>query len=146
MASPTVWTIYDQFKLKLGEKLIDLTADSIKMALFSSTSNCGSHTLGTATYAALTNELAAASGYSTGGVSCAATWANSSGTETFDIADATWNATGGTLTARFAVIYDSTTGDLICYSILDSTPADVSALSGTALTVQISSSGVFTLA
>lgn len=140
------WTVYDQFKLKIGQKAINLGSDTIKMALFSSTSNVGSASLATATYAAATNQVANANGYTTAGATCAATWVNASGTETFDVADASWTASGGSITARFAVLYDSTSGDLIAYSVLDSTPADVTVTDGNTLTVQINASGVFTLA
>lgn len=144
MAAPSAWALYHQFKLKLGEKILDLTSDTIKMALFTSSSNAGSASLAGATYSNLTNEVSNANGYTTTGVTCAATWTNSSGTETFDVADASWTASGAGITARFAVLYDSTTGDLICFSILDSAPADVVVAAGNTLTVQINASGVFT--
>jgi len=144
MAAPSAWALYHQFKLKLGEKILDLTSDTIKMALFTSSSNAGSASLAGATYSNLTNEVSNANGYTTAGVTCAATWTNSSGTETFDVADASWTASGSGITARFAVIYDSTTGDLIAFSILDSAPADVTVAAGNTLTVQINASGAFT--
>lgn len=142
------WTIYHEFKLNLGEKVIDMSSDTFKMALFLSTSNAGSASLATAQYATLTNQHSNANGYTTGGVTCARTWTNGSGTITFDVADAQWTASGGSITARFAVIYDdtATNKDLVCYSILDSTPADVTVTTGNILTVQINASGVFTLA
>jgi hypothetical protein len=79
-------------------------------------------------------------------VACAPTWANAAGTETFDVADAQWTASGAGITARFAVLYSVTSGDLIAFSILDSAPADVSVSAGNTLTVQINAAGVFTLA
>ena len=147
MAAPAAWVLYDKFKLALGLKTESLNAaDTIKMALFTSSSNVGSASLSTATYAAATNEVSNANGYTTAGVTCAATYTNSSGTETFDVADATWTASSSGITTRFAVLYNSTSGNLIAYSILDSTPADVSVTAGNTLTVQINASGVFTLA
>jgi hypothetical protein len=145
MAAPSAWTIYANFKLNLGKKLENLSTDTIKMALFLSTSNVGSATVGT-TYSAATNEVATAYGYTAAGVTCAATWTNSAGTETFTCANGAWTASGGSIVARLAVLYDSTSGDLIAYSTLDSTPADVTATTGNVLTVAISGSGVFTLA
>ena len=140
------WTIYDQFKLKLGNKVVNLGSDTCKMALFTSTSNANTGSLATATYSNLTNEVANANGYTTAGVTLTSvTWTNASGTETFTCANASWNASGGSITARYAVIYDSTTGDLVCYCTLDSTPADVTVTTGNTLTVQINGSGVFTL-
>jgi len=142
----SAWVVYDQFKLKLGKKIMSLNAvDTINMALYLSTSNVGSESLATATYAAATNEVATNYGYTQTGVICAATWTNLAGTETFNVANAVWNASGGSITARFAVLYDATTGDLIAYCLLDSTPADVTVTTGNSLTVAINASGVFTL-
>lgn len=147
MAAGT-WVIYNEFKLNLGKKVMNLASDTIKMALFLSTSNCGSASLATAQYATLTNQHASANGYTTGGVSCSPTYTDSSGTETFDVADATWTASGGSIVARFAVLYDdtATNKDLIAYCLLDSTPADVTVTTGNLLTIQINASGVFSLA
>ena len=61
-----------------------------------------------------------------------------------DAADAVWTASGGSITARFAVIYENA-GDVLCYCLLDSTPADVTATDGNTLTVALHSSGIFTL-
>lgn len=146
MAAPSAWTVYDQLKLKLGNKVINLGTDTIKMALFTSTSNANTTNLGTATYASLTNEVSNANGYTTAGATVTPTWSNSAGTETFTTTNASWTASGAGLTARYAVLYDSTSGDLIAWCTLDSTPADVTVSAGNSLTVQINASGVFTLA
>src|SRR5262252_7855951 len=133
------WVIYDEFKLGLGTKVFNLAADSIKMALFQSTSNCGAQSLVNAKYATLTNQVANGVGYTTGGVACAPTYTNSAGTETFDIADASWTAAGGSIVSRFAVLYDDSAAakDLIAFCLLDSTPADVTITDGNTLVVQI---------
>lgn len=140
------WVIYNEFKATLGLKALQLNTDSMKVALFASTSNCGSAALATAQYATLTNELTTANGYTLGGVVCAPTYSQAAGTATFDTADASWTASGGSITARFAVVYDftATNKDLIAYCLLDSTPADVTVTTGNTLTIQIAN--VFTLA
>jgi hypothetical protein len=119
----------------------DIDSDTWKMALFTSTSNLGASTT---TYAGVTNEVANANGYTTGGVSVTLSL---SGTTTVTVAstNATWTASGGSITARFAAIYE-VGGNVLCYCLLDSTPADVTATDGNTLTVQINASGVFTLA
>jgi hypothetical protein len=61
-----------------------------------------------------------------------------------DPADAVWTAAGGSITARFAVLYE-VAGDVLCYCLLDSTPADVTATDGNTLTVAFNASGIFTL-
>jgi len=139
------WTIYNDFKNTLGQKALNLSSDAFKVALFTSTSNAGSASLSGAQYANLTNEVAAANGYTTGGVTVTPSWTASGGTLTFDTSDATWTAAGGPITARFAVVYDSTATnkDCVAFCLLDSTPADVSTSDGNTLTLQISN--VFSL-
>jgi hypothetical protein len=93
------------------------------------------------------NEHANGSGYTTGGEAVTSvTWTNSAGTMTWDIDDPTWTASGGAITARYHVLYHVASGKLIAYSLLDTTPADVSASDGTAFVVQIHANGVFQLA
>ena len=144
------WSSYDKFKEYLGDGTIDLDGDAFKAALFLSTSNCATLTLDG--LAALTNQHANANGYTTGGVALASvTWTESSGTLTFDSADPSWTASGGSIVARFAVIYDDTvttpTADpMVCFSLLDNAPADVTVTDGNTLTLTINANGYFTLA
>ena len=147
------WKSYNKFKEYLGEGYIDLDGDNLRLALFLSTSNAA--TLTNSAYADLTNELATANGYIQGGFPLTGvTWTESSGTVTFDCNDPTLTASGGTLTFRFAVIYvlrtisaptGTITNPLICQSLLDNTPADVSITTGNTLTFQINASGILTL-
>src|SRR6185369_15809510 len=110
--------------------------------LFLSTSNIGA---ASTTYAGVTNEVANAFGYTTGGIAITLTLAGTT-TVTVDISvDPVWTASGGSITARFAVIYE-VGGNVLCYCLCDSTPADVTATDVNTFTVQISASGVFTLA
>lgn len=145
----SAWRTYRDFKTALGTKKINLSSDTIKCALFSSTSNCGDVDLATAQYATLTNQVSnqGAPGYETGGKTVAATWTETSGTLTFDTADASWTATGGSIVARFAVLYSdtATNKDLIAYCLLDTTPADITCTVGNTLTIQMSASGIFTM-
>jgi len=141
----TAWRKYDSFPEFMGDGTIDMDNDTFKMALFTSSSNAATVTTNTL-YSDLTNEVANANGYTTAGVTLTGvTWAHSGGTTTFDTGDAAWTASGGSIVARFAVIYSSTGGELICYCILDSTPADVTVTAGNTLTVAINASGVFTI-
>jgi hypothetical protein len=61
-----------------------------------------------------------------------------------DPLDYIWTASGGSIVARFAVIYESG-GNVLCYCLLDSTPADVTATNGNTLTIALNASGIFTL-
>jgi hypothetical protein len=140
MAAGT-WTFTDEGRTKLLDGTFDLDTDVFKMALFLSTSNIGASST---TYAGVTNEVANAFGYLTGGTSVTISLAGTT-TVTVDSTDATWTASGGSITARFAVIYE-VSGRVLCYCLLDSTPADVTVTTGNQLTIQIHASGVFTLA
>jgi hypothetical protein len=114
--------------------------------LFLSTSNIGA---ASTTYAGLTNEHANSFGYTTGGVSMGALTLSGTTTVTVDDpADVVWTASGGSITARFAVIYESGGGgNVLCYCLLESVgPADVTATTGNTLTVALHASGIFTLA
>ena len=136
------WTFTTEGRTKLLDGTFDIDSDTWKMALFLSTSNIGASST---TYAGLTNEHANGNGYTTGGASITLTLAGTT-TVTVDIStDPVWTASGGSITARFAVIYE-VSGRVLCYCLLDSTPADVTATDGNTLTVAAHASGVFTLA
>ena len=130
------WQIYNQFKATLGLKVLELNTDTIKMALFLSTSNCANVALSPAQYATLTNELANGDGYTTGGFApSGVSYSQAAGTATFTFGTSDWTASGGNLVFRYAVIYDSSAPnkDLICFSLLDTTPADTTVLNGATL-------------
>lgn len=136
------WQIYNDFKLNQNKKLMDLSADTFKVALVTSTSNAIAVTLTPATYATITNELTTANGYTAGGFSVGAGSLSGGGatsTISFDTADATWTASGAGFTARAAVLYDDTAAskNLVAYMLLDATPADVTVQAGNTLTIQI---------
>ena len=121
----------------------DFDTDTFKVALFLSTSNIGA---ASTTYAGVTNEHANANGYTTGGISLGAlTLAGTTTVTVDDPSDMVWTASGGSITARFGVLYESG-GDVVCYFLLDSTPADVTATTGNTLTIALHASGIFTLA
>jgi hypothetical protein len=136
------WTFTDGGRTKLIDGTFDIDSDTWKMALFLSTSNIGSSST---TYAGVTNEHAGNNGYTTGGIAITLTLSGTT-TVTVDVGtDPTWTASGGSIVARFAVIYE-VGGNVLCYCLLDSTPANVTVTDGNTLTVQINASGVFTLA
>lgn len=135
------WVFTNGGRKMLLDGTFDIDSDTWKMALLLSTSNIGA---ASTTYAGLTNEVANANGYTTGGNSIVLTLAGTT-TETVDISvDPVWTASGGSITARFAVIYE-VSGNVLCYCLLDAAPADVTATTGNTLTVAANASGVFTL-
>jgi len=144
------WDFYNEITEFLGDGTIDLDAHTFNAGLYLSTSNAA--TLSTSGRAALTNQHASANGYTQPGSALASvTWNRSGGTTTFDSADEVWTASGGSITARFCVIDDDTVttpvaDPLVCYSLLDNTPADVTATDGNTLTIAPHASGIFTIA
>lgn len=136
------WTFTNEGRTKLLDGTLRIGVDTFNMALFLSTSNIGA---GSTTYAGLTNEHANANGYTTGGIEVTLTTAGTT-TVTVDVTtDPVWTADGGSIVARFAVIYE-VGGNVLCFCLLDNTPADVTVTDGNTLTVAIHNDGVFTLA
>lgn len=129
------WKVYDSAKLKIAQGIIDLDTHTFKMALFQSTSNC--NTLTHDELADLTNQ-ASGGGYTAGGYTITNTVLNQSGDTTyFDGDPVSITASGGNITARFAVIYDDTvSGDpLLAVCLLDTAPADITITDGNTTTI-----------
>jgi hypothetical protein len=145
----SAWLVHDNVKDYIGNGVINFDTDSFFMILCASTSNV--HAAATDAYSTVTNELATASGYTNGGQAITTpSWTETAGVATFDCDDVVWTAAGGPITARFAAIVDDSVlspvaDPVICSSLLDTTPADVSATDGNTFTVQINANGVFTL-
>jgi len=146
------WSIHDTFKEMLGNGYINLDTDTfyVILAAVGSTAN----TVTTAGYANITNELSTQFGYTqkdetittpawtAAGSTC--TWDNSG-------ADPVWTAAGGSIVARFAAIIDDnpttpTADPVVCSTLLDNSPDDVTATDGNTLTITMHSSGIFTMA
>jgi len=142
-AAPSAWTFTNGSRTDLLNGHHDLDTDTYLMALHLSTSDLGA---ASTTYAAVTNEHANGNGYTTGGVSMGPLTLSGTTTVTVDDpADVVWTASGGSIIARFGTIY-KTAGNVLCYSTLDSAPADVTATDTNTLTVALNASGIFTLA
>ena len=139
----SAWSFTDVGRTKLVNGTFDIDTDTFKMALHTSGSNIGA---ASTTWAAVTAEHGTTNtGYTAGGAAVTLTLAGTT-TVTVDIGtDPVWTAGSAGIAARFAVIYE-VAGDVLCYSLLDTTPADVSATEGNTLTVAAHTNGVFTLA
>ena len=136
------WVFTNQGRTDILSAVYNFETDTFKMALFLSTSDIGA---ASTTYAAVTNEVAQANGYTTGGVAVALSLTGTTTVKCDIDTDPVWTANGGSITARFAVIYE-VGGNVVCYCLLDATPADVTVTNGNTLTVAAHASGVFTLA
>jgi len=90
------------FKAEVLDEQHDLVADTIKIALFTSSASLGASTTAYST----SNEVANGNGYATGGVELTSRAVATSGTTAyFDAADPSW--TSATFTANGALIYNS---------------------------------------
>lgn len=137
------WILSNTYKEYEGDGTVDIDNDTFVMRLYSSASNIAATIVDAST---ITNELSTANGYTNGGQTVAVTWTQpTAGTVMLDCANAQWTASGGSITARFAGLVDTTTtpDTLVCYSLLDNTPADVTATDGNTFTVTINANGVF---
>jgi hypothetical protein len=136
------WVIHDRSKEYMGDNTIDMDGDTFEMRLYTSASNIATTSVGDATTA--TSEVSG-NGYAADVL--ATTWTSSGGTTTWDSDDGAYTASGGSITARFAAVIDTTTtpDEVVCHSLLDDAPADVTVTDGNTLTIQINASGINTL-
>lgn len=134
MGAPGSWTFTNTTRTDLLNGADPLGSGSFKCALFASTSNISSSST---TYAGLTNELSTANGYTAAGIAVAFTLSGTSSVTASFTTNPVWTASGGSIVARFAVVY-KVSGDVIGFALLDATPADVTVTSGNTLTIQAS--------
>ena len=106
--------VYNNFKEEVKEGVFDLVNDTVKIALLDNTytPNVDTHTA----WADVSANEVSGTGYTTGGATLAnktVTQDNTDDEGVFDADDVTWSS--ATITARYAVIYDTTaTNKLIC--------------------------------
>ena len=152
MAAAGKWKVYEIAKEQIMKGVMDLDTNAFRINLYLSTSNA--ETLAKATIndmGDITNEVATNYGYTQGAKTCTLTVAESGGTVTVDeTTNPVWTANGGSIVARFAVIYkyvDGTPANNIPLAVclLDTAPANVTATTGNTLTITQSGSGIFTL-
>jgi fermentation-respiration switch protein FrsA (DUF1100 family) len=129
--------IYNRFKANLMNKVVDLEADTINVALYD---NSHAFAAGDTDYTT-TNELATAGGYTQGGAALAGKAVTEAATTKWDATDLAWAA--ATFSAYHAVIYDITAGnDLICSIDF----GGVKTVTAGTFTLQWDAAGIITLA
>jgi hypothetical protein len=99
--------MYDEAMLNIGKGLIDLDTNTFKAALSNTAPTQDTHDeLADAT------EIAAGNGYTVGGFTLTATWAETgagTGVWRFDTDNPSWTAAGGDIaTHRYLIVYDDT--------------------------------------
>lgn len=110
--------VYASLAATVGNKEVNFTSDTFKIMLCTSSYTPNQ---GTDKYkSAVTNEITG-TGYTAGGATLGSvTWTGSGNVWSFGCANVSWNAAGGAITARYAVVYDSTpstdaTRPVVCY-------------------------------
>jgi|TARA_R100001460_G_C3526428_1_gene173067 hypothetical protein len=148
----TAWQLYNSAKKYIGNGTITLGAGVFKMVLAKAASNASTFTL--STYASVTNEIAAAGGYATGGrnlVPATAQWVVGASAKqqkfTMSAVGLAFTASGASLVdIKYAIIRNSTgstAGKLLCFCQLSSSNFTVT--SPNTLTVLPAATGIFTL-
>ena len=148
----TAWQLYNSAKKYIGNGTITLGAGVFKMVLAQTASNASTFTL--STYASVTNEVAAAGGYVTGGrnlVPATAQWVQGASAKqqkfTMSAVGLAFTASGANLVnVRYAILRNSTSsgaGKLLCFCQLSSSQFTVT--SPNTLTVLPAATGIFTL-
>lgn len=149
------WTVFDSAKKYIADGTINIATDTIKVALFTSTA---AFTSASITTYSTTNEVAGTNGYTQGGVAvltaagvAAVTFSGSTTKYGPTAANASWTASGGSIVARYALLYANVTRNTIVnpvigFVLLDTTPADVTTTTGNQLVVNTPANGFFTLA
>jgi len=148
----TAWQLYNSAKKYIGNGTITLGAGVFKMVLAQTASNASTFTL--STYASVTNEVAAAGGYVTGGrdlVPATAQWTVGASAKqqkfSMSAVGLAFTASGASLVnIRYAILRNSTgatAGKLLCFCQLSSSQFTVT--SPNTLTVLPAATGIFTL-
>ena len=135
------FNFYESFA-KSGYEGMDLANDTLKVLLTTSSYTPSASTHETLTD--ITNEVSG-NGYAQQTLGTV-TLTETGGVATLDSADVAYTASGGTITARYWVLYNDTSAsdELIAYGLLDNTPADVATADGDTLTVAPNASGWLT--
>lgn len=128
--------IYNRFKANLMNKVVDLEADTIKVALMN---NSHSFTATDATFSN-TNEITG-TGYTAGGATLANKSVTEASTTKFDADDTSW--TTATFTAYHALMYDTSASDNLICSI---DFGGAQSVTGATFTIQWHADGIITLA
>ena len=148
----SAWQLYNEAKKYIGNGTITLGAGVFKMVLAKAASNASTFTL--SAYSEITNEVAAAGGYVTGGrnlVPATAQWTVGASAKqmkfTMSSVGLAFTASGASLAdIKYAILRNSTgaaAGRLLCWCQLSSSNFTVS--SPNTLTVLPAATGIFTL-
>jgi hypothetical protein len=123
------WALTNNAKMRLAKGNWNIDTATLKVPLYLSTSNLGATST---TAAGVTNEHAAANGYSTGGPTVDLAFAGTTSISVTFVSNPSYTASGGSIVARKAAIVESG-GDVLAYKDLDT--VDVTTTTGNTLTL-----------
>lgn len=139
------WKVNPNAKLKIGTGSIDLDTDIFNLTLHSVGASANLLTGAVSVFTSIGSQVTGG-GYAAGGNTLSSpTWALSGVNAKFDSSD--WVVTGSIASIKYAVIMKSvsaTSGLVLCYSTLSTSPFSVTGTN--TLTIQMNTSGIFTLA
>lgn len=137
-------TLYNHTAQKIQSGAFD-AGDTFKVALYSAMTFDASHTTKAAVDAAAT-ELSTANGYTAGGATLAnvAVTTVTTNDSKFDADDVTWTASGGSIAAAYALIYDDTETDDPPMASIDFGET-LTAADGLPFKITWNASGIFTV-
>lgn len=142
---PTTTGTFNFYKKGLGA-LVDGTANLSDVRVLLTTSTYTPDANAHDFVADITNELSG-SGYARQSLTGESKTEPSAGVWMFDSNNPTWTASGGSLVARYWVLFSFVTNDadspLLAYGLLDNTPADVTTPDGLPLTINVPVNGWF---
>ena len=143
MAQGTL-TVFEEFRLYIGDGSHDLASDSFKVALITTIPTAADATPDLGDYTEVTG-----TGYTAGGETSAATYTEAAGVATFDIADVSWTQNGaGPTTIKAALIYNTThvgTNDAVAFIDMTTDGSTAISLVDGDISIAINAAGVFTL-
>ena len=137
--------VYDTFKRDMQNGTMDMDGDTFIMLLTTSTyTPADTHDV----LADITNEVSG-NGYARQTLTSVTLTEPSAGVWQFDSANPVFTASGGSIVARYWVVFDTTPSsplDPLCfYGLLDDGVADVTTTDGNTLTVTVNASGFYRL-
>ena len=139
-----IWVKHDTLNLETHSGNWDIDTDVFKIVLLTSASNIA--TTSVVATGSVTGEVANGLGYTTGGQVLTCTGSQLAGVFTFTSAtQLVWTATGGSLVARYAGLYNTTRNVVVAHALLDSGDQDVTVTDTNDLTLDQNASGIYTI-
>src|SRR3990172_9921756 len=139
------WEMTNTARTDLLSGAYNIETGSFKMALYPAGSDLS---ITETVYSTVTGEHAnqGAPGYETTGKVVALSLTGTTTVKVDIDTDPVWTATGTDIAAKWAMIYETVTGKILCFCLLDSGGETITATTGNTFTVAAHTNGVFTLA